>query len=148
MFCRDLMKTRVIHGYEDESASVCARRMTEFKVGFLPVVDAAGTLVGVVTDRDLALRVLGRERPGNTPVRDVMTRQVHVCHPEEELREAEERMARCRHSRLVVVDASGRCAGVIALSDIARTDADSRTGWLLNALGRERPAVASGEIGG
>jgi CBS domain-containing protein len=147
MLCSDAMKATVVRCHEHESASECARRMNEFGVGFLPVVDRAQALVGVVTDRDLALRVLGTETPGHTPVRDVMTRDVHVCRPEESLASVEERLAACRKSRLVVVDAKRHCVGVVSVSDIARTDEGSRTGRVLSAVARrgtERPRVLHG----
>lgn len=136
MYCRDVMKTTVIRCHEHESVSECARRMAEFGVGFLPVLDSRETVVGVVTDRDLALRVLGVERDRHALVRDVMSRDVQACHPEDSLRWAEERMAASHKSRLVVLDARGHCAGVLSLSDIARMDSGSRTGWLLNAVTR------------
>lgn len=134
MLCRDVMKTPVVHCFEHESSSQCARRMSDFNVGFLPVVDGSGTLVGVVTDRDLALRILGRELPGRTPVRDAMSRDVTVCRPEDDLRFIEDRMVTTRKRRLVVVNPKSQCVGVIALSDIARMDSQSRTGFLLNAV--------------
>jgi CBS domain-containing protein len=142
MYCRDVMKTTVIRCHEHESVSECARRMAEFGVGFLPVLDGTETVVGVITDRDLALRVLGGEKDRHTLVRDVMSRDVQVCHPEDSVRWAEERMVASHKSRLVVVDARGRGVGVISLSDLARMDGGSRTGWLLNAVTRRDAAGA------
>jgi CBS domain-containing protein len=147
MLCSDVMKAPVVRCYEHETASECARRMSEFGVGILPVVDRLEALVGVVTDRDLALRVLGTETAGHTPVRDVMTRDVHVCRAEESLQSVEERLAACRKSRLIVVDAKHHCVGVISVSDIARTDGGSRTGRVLSAVARrgvDRPRVLRG----
>jgi CBS domain-containing protein len=135
------MKTNVARCSESLTVEACARMMADNNIGFLPVVDDEKRVVGVVTDRDLALRVLGEGRHGGTPVGEVMTRDVRICHPDDELQEAEWKMSVTRKSRLVVADAEGRCVGVISLSDVAQADTRSRAGGVLRAVTRREAPV-------
>lgn len=147
MLCRDVMVKKVQTCREDDSVATCAKLMADCVIGFVPVVDAKGLVMGVITDRDIALRVVSRRMDADTPVAEVMTRDVRVCHPEDDLVSAEDRMAQARKSRLVVVDAEGRCQGVISLSDIAQSDYGARAGRVLREVTRReappraRPAV-------
>jgi len=100
-----------------------ARMMEDQDVGSLPVVESAGArrLVGIVTDRDLALRVLGRGESGSLPVRDVMSsRDLATARVEDDLDDVERLMARHQVRRIPVVDDQQRVVGVIAQADLAR----------------------------
>ncbi|HEU5060603.1 MAG TPA: CBS domain-containing protein, partial [Kofleriaceae bacterium] len=101
MQCRDLMRRPVELVSPAQSAVTAARAMREKNIGFLAVCDLAGHLVGVVTDRDLAVRVLGEERdPIATPVADIMSSQLVTCRPEDPLAQAEALMREHRKSRI------------------------------------------------
>jgi CBS domain-containing protein len=126
MNCRDVMKTFVYNCDEDAPVAECARLMRDRNVGFIPVLDDERQVAGVVTDRDLVVRVLAAGRTAQTPVSEVMTHDVRVCRPDDDLRLAEQKMAEARKSRLVVVDDRGRCVGVISLSDVAQADSRAR----------------------
>jgi len=140
MRCLDVMKTDVASCLEALTVRACAEMMRDNGVGFVPVVDAERQVVGVVTDRDLALRVVANDLPAETPVGHVMTRDVRICHPDDDLREAAWKMSSARKSRLVVADEQGHCVGVISLSDVAQADS-RRAGAVLRAgTGREAPA--------
>ena len=140
MLCREVMKTHVTRCMETLSVQACAEMMRDDNIGFMPVVDAGQQVVGVITDRDLAVRVLAGDLPGDTPVGQVMTRDVRICRPDDELRAAEWKMSSTRKSRLVVADDEGHCLGVISLSDVAQADR-SRAGAVLRAVTRrEAPA--------
>jgi CBS domain-containing protein len=136
MLCVQFMKKEVARCPESLSVEACARMMRDNNVGFLPVVDVERQVVGVVTDRDLALRVLAEGLPPQTPVGQVMTRDVRTCHLADELAEAERKMSETRKSRLVVTDDGGHCLGVISLSDIAQGDSPGRAGEVLRAVTR------------
>jgi CBS domain-containing protein len=136
MFCRDVMKTPVHTCHEDSDVRACAQAMRDHHVGFLPIVDDDGRVSGILTDRDLAVRVVAEGLPADTPVTTVMTRDVRVCSPYDELRDAEERMGAAHKSRLLVIYGDGRCAGVISLSDIAQADSRSRAGQVLYEVTR------------
>ena len=140
MRCLDVMKTDVASCLEALTVRACAEMMRDNGVGFVPVVDAERQVVGVVTDRDLALRVVANDLPAETPVGHVMTRDVRICHPDDDLREAAWKMSSARKSRLVVADEQGHCVGVISLSDVVQADS-RRAGAVLRAVtGREAPA--------
>ena len=141
MFCRQVMKSDVARCMETLSVQACAEMMRDDNIGFLPVMDADKQVVGVVTDRDLAVRVLADDLPAETPVGQVMTRDVRICRPDDDLLAVEWKMSSTRKSRLVVVDDAGHCVGVISLSDVAQADSRSRAGGVLRAVTlREAPA--------
>jgi adenylylsulfate kinase len=148
MRCHEVMTNEVSTCFEADTVLRCAELMRDRAVGFVPVVDEDGRVSGVVTDRDLAVRVVATGRTVTTPVSAIMTRDVRVCHPGDDLQVAEGRMAVLRKSRLVVVDDFGRCLGVISLSDIAQADSRSHAADVLYAVTRRearsalRPAAA------
>lgn len=123
MRCDEVMKTRVEFLRQDDSAAEAARRMRDRNLGFLPVCDDAGRPVGTITDRDLALRVLGANLDGTARIGDLMSPDVVACRGSDEIAEAEHLMATHHKSRIMVLDPKGRLAGVISLSDLAERDA-------------------------
>lgn len=134
MRCHDLMKSPVVCSKLDDSASHTAARMRSRKIGFLPVCDDTGRVVGTVTDRDLAVRVLAERSPSATPVRLVMTPGPVTCRPNDDLEVAEDLMRRYHKSRIICVDEGFKPVGVISLSDIATYDEAVRAGELLRAI--------------
>lgn len=119
MRLRDLMTPAVITAGRDEAVAEVARIMRDRGVGSVVVTDGAGDPVGIVTDRDLALRVLAERRdPAETRVGACATSPVIIGEPEMELDEAAALMVRHRIRRLPVTE-SGRLAGIITLDDIA-----------------------------
>src|SRR5207253_2211913 len=126
MRCADLMKHDVESCWSEDPVCDVAARMRARNVGFLPVVDDDGTVIGTITDRDLAIRVLADDLPSYVPVGRVMSRGVVMCAPEASLREAEELMRRNRKSRIVCVDQHGRPVGVISLSDVVGAETSGR----------------------
>lgn len=140
MRCRDVMVASVVTCTKADPASYCARLMKERRVGFLPVLDLGGRVAGVLTDRDLVVRLLAEGGSAETHAGDIMTASPVVCRPEEDLRTAEERMVAARTSRLVVVNREGRPVGVISLTDVAAAEARSRAGKVLTQVKRRLPA--------
>ena len=111
MLCREVMLPMVFKCREQTPVVECAQRMRDERVGFLPVVDSKGLAVGVVTDRDLTLRVLAERLRPSTPVRAVMTcAPLLTCLPDEPLSVVERRMAEAKESRALVVDREGSLA--------------------------------------
>lgn len=133
MQCKDVMLTLVFDCKMSMTAEECAQLMRAEHIGFLPVSDGDGRLVGVVTDRDLVVRVMAQKRPPSTPIGEIMSgRPFLTCTPGDDLRALERRMAEERKSRAVVEDADGKIIGVISLSDIAQAERSAaRTGKLL-----------------
>jgi len=144
MLCRDVMLPLVFKCLEETPVVECAQRMRDEQVGFLPIVDVKGIAVGVITDRDLALRVLAERRRPSTPVRAVMTPgPLLTCLPDETLAAAERRMAEAKKSRALVVDKQGVVLGVISLSDVSVAESSpERTGNLMRDLSIREAATA------
>jgi CBS domain-containing protein len=89
--------------------------------GALPVADDAGTLVGIITDRDICVALGTRNRPASTiPVGEVMRRSVEACHADDDVDLALDRMRNRRVRRLPVLDDDGKLAGIVSLNDIVR----------------------------
>ncbi|MFE6691789.1 CBS domain-containing protein [Streptomyces sp. NPDC057743] len=139
MRVRDVMRTPVVTVAPDATLREAARAMARHTVGYL-VVASDGTVRGVVTDRDLAVRGLGAERSATAPVRDVatapvrdvMTEQVHSVAPDDDVDAAYRTMRRASVRRLPVLDA-GRLVGVVALDDLLM-DVSRRLSELLGAV--------------
>ena len=106
----------------DESAQRAAQLMADNDCGCLPVVDSNDSrrVIGVVTDRDLAVRVLARGDGPETRVRDVMTGDPLCCTPDTDVRDLEQMMADRQVRRIVIVDEDDCCVGIVAQADIAR----------------------------
>jgi len=105
-----------------------ARRMRKASVGTVVVVDEIRRPLGILTDRDVATRVVGRARSArNTPVSKAMSQPVAWVHAERSVEDALAEMTRLRVRRLAVVDDAERLVGVLALDDIlcAVLDEDS-----------------------
>jgi CBS domain-containing protein len=122
MRCEELMKRNVECISPTDTAQTAARKMRDGNVGFLPVCDASGKVLGTLTDRDIAIRLVADGAAANKQVADVMTREVISCRPEDDIQRAEEIMGRHHKSRIMCLDQNGRPIGVISLSDIAQRD--------------------------
>jgi CBS domain-containing protein len=142
MKCAEIMKADVECSMEGETVQEAARRMRDHKIGFLPVCNAAHEVIGTLTDRDLATRVVAEGRsPQSCPVEDVMTREAIACRPDDDLSLAEQLMGRFKKSRILITDDDGSLAGVISLSDIAeRESPDVVAATLREVVGREARA--------
>jgi CBS domain-containing protein len=136
MLCKDVMLTLVFKCTKDMTALACAKLMKAENIGFVPVTAENGALVGVVTDRDLVLRVMAEEKPLAVTIGEIMSSGPFlVCSPDDDLHSLEERMGDARRSRAVVQDAQGKVVGIISLSDIAQVERSaSRTGKLLREV--------------
>lgn len=119
---RDLMTDSPAVVTPETSSQDAARMMQDNDCGSLPVVESRNSmkLVGMVTDRDLALRVLGRGMDGNTPVREAMTKNVSSVKVDDDLRAVERVMTGQQVRRVPVVDNQDRVVGIVAQADLAR----------------------------
>jgi CBS-domain-containing membrane protein len=101
---------------------VAAQSMKAQDVGAMPVIDSheKKKLIGIVTDRDLALKVVGEGLDSRkTMVEDVMSRKMVVCKMEDDWQLALDAMAKHQLRRIPVVDDQGCIAGIIAQADVA-----------------------------
>jgi len=111
----------------DEPLSRAAQIMWEHDCGAVPVVGADGSVLGMLTDRDVCMAAYTRGVPlGAISVRSTMSREVHACAPDDSLGHAVRLMAQKQVHRLPVTE-SGRLVGLITLADLAR-DVRGRAG--------------------
>jgi CBS domain-containing protein len=132
------------------SVREAARLMEEEDVGSLPVVEEGVRLVGIVTDRDVALRVVGRGLdPESTRVADVASGDVVTLTPEHDLDEALGLMARAQVRRLPIVVRDNELVGMVAQADIARATKEKSAGEVIEAISQPPggPRVAGPEGG-
>jgi CBS domain-containing protein len=135
MQCSTLMKADVECCELDDTAEHAAQRMAERNIGFLPICDGKGRVVGTLTDRDIVLRVVARGLDAAaTPLRDVYTHDIVACAADDELSVAEALMSKHKKSRIICLDAERHLAGVISLSDVARFETGARSSALLRAV--------------
>ena len=117
----------------DKPVSYAAKMMRDEDVGFAPIVEG-DRLVGTLTDRDIAVRVVAEGRdPDETLVRDVATDNLITVEPEADLDEAMKLMARHQVRRLAVVH-DGRLVGVVAQADVARDAKAKATGEVVEEI--------------
>jgi CBS domain-containing protein len=115
----DIMSSDVQLITPDDTIQAAAQKMAEADVGFLPVGEN-DKLVGMVTDRDIALRAVARgKNPASTRVREIMTDKVLYCLEDEDVEEAADTMSNLKIRRLPIVDDDKRLVGVLSLGDIA-----------------------------
>jgi CBS domain-containing protein len=122
MKASDIMTSNPACCIPETNAQDAARLMEQNDCGSLPVVQdrASMRLSGMVTDRDLALRVLGRGQGPETQVEQAMTKNVASVKPDASLDEVERLMAEQQVRRIPVVDQRGAVVGMIAQADLAR----------------------------
>ena len=103
----------------DEPVRFAAERMHQRAVGSLVIVDEKQTPIGIVTDRDLTIRVLAAGRDADTtPVRDVMTSSPVTIREDEPIEFAVKKMRQGTFRRIPVVDKSGVLVGLVSVDDI------------------------------
>jgi CBS domain-containing protein len=95
-----------------------AKLMAEIDAGVLPVAED-DRLVGMITDRDIAIRAVAQARLPDTAVRDVMSTEVLYCYMDQDLEDVADNMAEEKIRRLPVLDRDKRLVGIISLGDLA-----------------------------
>lgn len=120
------------------SVRAAAALMKARDIGYLPIcVD--GRPVGVVTDRDLAIRVLPELGPGvDLAVADIMSRARHLCAARQPVVETARQMGEAQVRRLLVCDDAGRLVGVVSLGDIALDASEELAGQALGEIVERR----------
>jgi CBS domain-containing protein len=131
----DIMKTDVEACWVMEPAADVAARMRARGVGFLPVCNDTGEVVGTITDRDLTVRLLAQRLPYGTPIHRVMSTNPVTCSPYDDLELAEDIIRRYHNRRIICVDDRLRPVGIISRTDVA--EAGAGYGWRPGRLLRE-----------
>ncbi len=112
--------------------SICdaARMMAQIDVGVLPVGEN-DRLVGMITDRDIAIRAVGAGKGPRTPISKIMSKEVKYCFEDDDLDAVAHTMADLKVRRLPVLNHDKRLVGILSLGDIALADGAGNAG---NAL--------------
>jgi len=122
MKCREVMTENPVCCLPDDNVGQAARTMRRERTGSIPVVtdDLRKELIGVISDRDLAFKVVGESRDAiRTRVFDVMTRAVIACRDDDDVITALLAMEEHQIRRVPVVDYSGRVVGMISEDDVS-----------------------------
>jgi CBS domain-containing protein len=120
----------------DMTLQEAARLMGECDAGCLPVGEN-DRLVGMVTDRDIAIRAVAQGKGPDSKVRDAMTREVEWCYEDDDASAALQHMADEQIRRMPVLNRDKRLVGIISLGDLADMSQPRQTGEALCAISRE-----------
>jgi CBS domain-containing protein len=133
---RDIMTPNPRSVESSTSVVEAAGIMRDEDVGIVPVVEG-DRLVGTVTDRDIAIRVVAEGRnPESTTAGEIASRELVTIDPQQDLDEALRLMARHQVRRLPVVEEDGKLVGVVAQADIAKHASDEQTGDLVEDISK------------
>jgi CBS domain-containing protein len=135
MKVRDAMTHDVRITNPDETILQAAQTMADLDAGVLPVGDH-DRLVGMITDRDIAIRGIAEGKGPDTKVRDVMTSEVKYCFDDQEIDEVCRNMGNIKVRRLPVLDHSKRLVGILSLGDIALAQSNGSAGQALSGISR------------
>ena len=131
---RDVMTSNPCSIDAEKSVAYAAKMMRDEDVGLAPIVEG-DKLIGMLTDRDIAIRVVAEGKdPNQVTVREVASKQVVTIDPQQDLDEALRIMAKHQVRRLPVVEEDGRLVGVVAQADVAREGDDTETGELVQEI--------------
>jgi CBS domain-containing protein len=119
----------------DQPIREAAKLMGELDIGALPV-EENDRLVGMITDRDIAVRAVAEGKGPDTPVSEVMSHDIKYCYEDEELDHVSRNMADIQVKRLPVVNRDKRLVGILALGDIAGKAGTRVTGRTVEGITR------------
>ena len=144
MKIRDIMTPDPACCVRETSAAEAAGLMRDNDCGAIPVVESMDRrkLVGIVTDRDLAIRGLAEGKSADTAVKELMTHGPAAADPADEVETVREVMIREQVRRVPVVDGDGLLVGMVAQADLAREDAaasDREVGRIVEAISEPNP---------
>ncbi|OGI31716.1 MAG: hypothetical protein A2287_04410, partial [Candidatus Melainabacteria bacterium RIFOXYA12_FULL_32_12] len=120
MKSRDVMTKFIKMCRPECTAKDAVQVMKELNCGAVPVVNENNEILGIVTDRDIALyTVLNNKDPEKTLVKEFMSKPVVTCHPDDDIDVVIEKMRKNKVRRIPVVDENNKVVGIISLGDIA-----------------------------
>lgn len=146
MQVREIMTAQPVACAADDRVVTAAKIMMDRECGAVPVVDDQRLrhVIGIVTDRDIVYRLVARERnPLDAVVADCMTAHVCTVRPYDDVEDVAQMMEDKQIRRVVVVDETGRLAGIVATADLARkTHEEAMVGLVLEEISKPEPALA------
>src|SRR5918994_1147007 len=133
---RDVMTSNPCTIDADKDIAYAAKMLRDENVGIAPIVEG-DQLVGVLTDRDIAIKVVAEGKdPQTTKARDVASRDIVTVDPQQDLDEALRLMAHHQLRRVPVVEEDGKVVGIVAQDDIALASDDAKTGELVEQISK------------
>ena len=133
MKVNEAMTSDVMLVNPDQTIREAAQMMIEIDAGVLPVAEN-DHLVGMITDRDIAVRAVATGKSPNTKVREIMSGEVLYCFDDEELTHVSRNMSDMKVRRLPVVNRDKRLVGVISIGDLARNEQPTTVGRAVSGL--------------
>lgn len=139
MQAAELMTSEPAFVTPDDTIHQASQLMVECDCGAIPVVDNPidKRLLGVVTDRDLAVRAIAHGKGPDTRVVEVMTKEVRTCRPDDDIAKIEAIMVKKQVRRVPVTDEDGSLVGMISQADLAlngRAASDSDVGRVVERI--------------
>jgi len=122
-----------------------AKLMADMDAGIMPIREG-DRLVGMITDRDIAVRAVAEGKGPDTPIREVMTEDVKYCYEDDDTEDVARNMADIQVRRLPVLTREKRLVGIISLGDMAMSDGSSRVGEAV--AGISQPGGQHSQTGG
>ena len=135
MKVREAMTSDVRMANPDDTIRKAARMMASIDAGVLPVSEN-DRLIGMITDRDIAIRGIAQGKGPKAKVRDVMTEDVKYCFDDQEIEEVTRNMADIQVRRLPVLNRDKRLVGILSLGDIATSDHGKAAADALSGISR------------
>lgn len=136
----EVMTAQVVTAKPTTSIKDVARTMSEIDSGVIPIAEG-GKVLGLVTDRDIVVRVVAEGGSLDSPVSEIMSDDVQSCGAEDNLADATAKMGTHQVRRLVVYNDAGRLAGILSLGDVALDYGAKAVGKTLEEISAE-PATA------
>lgn len=135
MKVRDLMSKDVQVARPGDSLQAVAERMRAGDFGFMPVADG-DTLIGTITDRDIAIRAVAGGAACASPVVEYITRDPHTARADDDLKTVLDAMGSRQIRRLPVLDKDDRLVGVVSLGDLSTRVKEKYAGEALEDISR------------
>lgn len=135
----EAMTAQVVTATPQTTIAEVARTMSRIDSGVVPVMDD-GKVVGVITDRDIVVRVIAKGGSIDGPVSEVMSQGAESCREDDSVADAAAKMGTLQIRRLVVLDDAGGLTGILSLGDIALDYGDKVVGQTLEEI--SEPAAA------
>jgi CBS domain-containing protein len=138
--CSEIMTKKTVCCLPNDKVTKAAQMMKRGNIGSIPVIENEKTrkLVGIVTDRDLALKIVAKGgEPKSTKVEAVMTRKVVTCRADDDVQKALDAMSKHQLRRILIVDKNNKVLGIIAQADVAmRVDQPEKTASVVKKISR------------
>ena len=117
----------------DQTAREAANFMLSADAGSIPVTEG-DRLIGMITDRDIAVRGVAKGNGPDTPVRDLMSNDIVCARDNDDIEEVATKMSQAQVRRLPVIDEQERLCGIVSLGDLRRETDDQTAGQALEGV--------------